>query len=209
MSAAEIPCSNALKYKTSLLGGEVCLDRGHRVRDSVFFMLINNHDCRDRIHPVRYFPIQASCTLHPPSLPCRCLYGSSVITKVYFRFVGIPFPNLLPTKPLHSSLAKLVPTPLKSYKMVFQNVTPLPYFYNMMFMEIPTLAPLPCYYGERAGVRGISPPPRILTSPHMRKLRKLHFRICRICSIFRRLGISLPQTRHQNLRITTATTASF
>ena len=41
--------------------------------------------------------------------------------------------------------------------MFFQRVTLLPLISCMMFIGMKCFAPLPCYYGERVGVRGITP----------------------------------------------------
>ena len=46
----------------------------------------------------------------------------TIISYVYFKFVGKSISNLASTSPSNPSPVKLVPTVQKSYKMFFQNV---------------------------------------------------------------------------------------
>ncbi len=73
---------------------------------------------------------------------------------VYFKFVGKPFTNDLITNCFNPSLIKLTPNLRKSYKMFFQKVTHSHSTSFILFIRRICMAPLPCYYGERAGVRG-------------------------------------------------------
>ena len=79
-----------------------------------------------------------------------------------FRFSFSLSANQFPTnaQPSSSSISlKMVnANPSKELQNVLPKCNPFPFHIEYHSYQGICIAPLPCYYGERAGVRGISPP---------------------------------------------------